>query len=106
MDHSPVKPAVGYRLEHRGNVVLVSGDTVKTPTLPKFAKNADIFLCEALNKEQAMMISKVAKELNNPRLSRQMHNVLDYHMSPVEAAAVAQEAGVEKLVPGSCGSAD
>jgi ribonuclease Z len=45
-----------------------------------------------------MMISKVAKELNNPRLSRQMHDVLDYHMSPVEAAQVAQEAGVKKLV--------
>ena len=98
VDHSPVKPAVGYRFEHRGNVVVVSGDTVKTPTLPKFAKDADIFLCEALKKEQVMMISKVAKELNNPRLARQMHDVLDYHMSPVEAAEVAQEAGVKKLV--------
>ena len=98
VDHSPVKPAVGYRFEYRGNVVVISGDTVKTPTLPKFAKDADLFLCEALNKEQVMMISKVAKELNNPRLSRQMHDVLDYHMSPVEAAEVAQEAGVKKLV--------
>lgn len=96
--HSPVKPAVGYRFEYRGNVVVVSGDTVKTPTLPKFAKDADVFLCEALDKEMVMMISKVAKELNNPRLSRQMHDVLDYHMSPVEAAEVAQEAGVKKLV--------
>ncbi len=98
VDHSPVNPAVGYRFEYRGNVVVISGDTVKTPTLPKFAKDADLFLCEALNKEQVMMISKVAKELNNPRLSRQMLDVLDYHMSPVEAAEVAQEAGVKKLV--------
>jgi ribonuclease Z len=40
----------------------------------------------------------VAKELNNPRFSRQMYDVLDYHMSPVEAAGVAQEADVKKLV--------
>jgi ribonuclease Z len=98
VDHSPVRPAVGYRFEYRGNVVVISGDTVKTPTLPKFAKNADLFFCEALNKEMVMMISKVAKELNNPLLSRQMSDVLDYHMSPVEAAEVAQEADVKKLV--------
>ena len=98
VDHSPVKPAVGYRFEYRSNVVVISGDTVKTPTLPKFAKDADLFLCEALNKEEVMMISKVAKELNNFRFSRQMHDVLDYHMSLVEAAEVAQEASVKKLV--------
>jgi ribonuclease Z len=98
VDHSPVHPAVGYRFEYRGNVVVISGDTMKTPTLAKFAKDADLFLCEALNKEMVAMMSKVAKEENNPRLSRQMHDVLDYHMSPVEAAEVAQEAGVETLV--------
>jgi ribonuclease Z len=98
VDHSPVRPAVGYRFEYRGNVVVISGDTVRTSTLPKFAKDADLFLCEALNKEMITTFSRVAKELNNPRLSRQMHDVLDYHMTPVEAAEVAQEAGVEKLV--------
>jgi ribonuclease Z len=98
VDHSPVKPAVGYRFEYRGNVVVISGDTVKTPTLPTFAKDADLFFCEALNKKMVMMISKVAKELNNLRLARQMVDVLDYHMSPVEAAEVAQEANVKTLV--------
>jgi len=98
VDHSPVKPAVGYRFECRGNVVVISGDTVKTKTLPKFARNADLFLCEALNKEQVLMISRVAGEMNNPLLSRQMRDVTDYHMSPVEAAEVAQEAGARKLV--------
>lgn len=98
VDHSPVEPAVGYRFEYRGNVVVISGDTVKTPTLPKFARNADLFLCEAMHKEMMMIISKVAKEINNPRLSQQMRDVTDYHMSPVDAAEIAQEAGVKKLV--------
>jgi len=46
VDHAPVKPAVGYRFEYRGNVVVISGDTVKNPTLPKFSKDADLLLCD------------------------------------------------------------
>jgi len=80
VDHSPVKPAVGYRIEYKGNIVVISGDTIKTKTLPKFAKNADIFLCEALNANQIMMVSRIAGELNNLRLSRQMRDVIDYHI--------------------------
>lgn len=98
VDHSPVKPSVGYRFEYRGNVVVFSGDTVKTKTLPKFAKDADLFLCEALHKGMVMTISKVAGELNNPRLAKQMLDVTDYHMSPVDAAEIAREAGVKTLV--------
>jgi ribonuclease Z len=98
VDHSPIEPAVGYRFEYKGNVVVISGDTVKTKTLPKFAKNADLFFCEALHKEMVMAMSRVAKELDNPLLSKQMHDITDYHMSPVEAAEVAREAGVKKLI--------
>lgn len=98
VDHSPVHPAVGYRFEYRGRVVVISGDTVKTTTLSRFAKDADIFFCEALHKGMVKMLSKAAKETNNPRLSKQMYDVLDYHMTPVEAAEVAQEAGVKTLV--------
>ena len=98
VDHAPIDPAVGYRFEYRGNVVVISGDTVKTSTLSKFAKNADLLFCEALHKEMVMAISRVAKALNNPLLSRQMLDITDYHMSPVEAAEVARKAGVKKLV--------
>ena len=77
---------------------MVSGDTRKTQSLARFARDADLFLCEALSKEMVSMISRVAKELNHPRLSSQMRDVLEYHMSPVEAAEVAREAGVKKLV--------
>lgn len=98
VDHSPVKPAVGYRFEYQGNVVVISGDTVKTSTLPRFARNADLFLCDAMQKEGAMMISRIAGEMNNHRAEKIMQDVTDYHMSAVEAGEIAQEAGVKKLV--------
>ena len=98
VDHSPIDPAVGYRFEYKGNVVVFSGDTAKTKNLSKFARNADLFFCEALHKEMVMAMSKVAKELNNQLLSRQMNDITDYHMSPLEAAEVAQKAGVKNLI--------
>lgn len=97
-DHSPVKPSLGYRFEYKGNVVVISGDTVATETLAKYAENADLFFCEALNKELISTFSEIAEEAGNPRLSAQMHDVLDYHISPVEAAKLAQQAKAKKLV--------
>ena len=73
VDHSPVKPAVGYRIEYMGNVVVITGDTKKTDTLAEHCKDADILFSEAID-------------------------IQDYHMEPVVAARVAIEAGVKKLV--------
>ncbi len=98
VDHAPVKPAVGYRFEYKGNVVVISGDTVKTKTLPKFARNADLFLCEALDAKTIGLLSRIAKDIGNPLMSKQMADVLDYHMTPVQAAEIAREAGVKTLV--------
>ncbi|MBW1749105.1 MAG: MBL fold metallo-hydrolase [Deltaproteobacteria bacterium] len=98
VDHFPAKPAVGYRFEYKGNSVVITGDTVKTRTLPKFAKNADLLISEALDVKTIDLMSTIAEELNNPRLSKQMTDIMDYHMTPVQAAEVAQEARAKKLV--------
>ncbi|MCP4750730.1 MAG: MBL fold metallo-hydrolase [Proteobacteria bacterium] len=98
VDHSPVKPAVGYRFEYRGNVVVITGDTKKIDTLAKHAKNADILLAEALDAKTIKLFSKVAAKNNRPRMAKMMADILDYHMTPVQAAEVAQEAGAKKVV--------
>ena len=46
VDHSPVKLAVGYRIEYKGNVVVITGDTKKTDTLAEHCKNADILFSD------------------------------------------------------------
>ncbi len=98
VDHFPVVPAVGYRFEYKGNVVVITGDTKKTNTLAKHAKGADILISEGLSMRLIGLLSETLAEVDQPRLASIMKDVLDYHIDPVEAAEVAQEAGAETLV--------
>jgi ribonuclease Z len=98
VNHLPVKPAVGYRFEYKGNVVVISGDTVKTPTLVKFADQADLFVCEALDAKTTAIAAKIATDINQPGLSKILTDIPNYQLTPVQAAEVAQEAQVKKLV--------
>jgi ribonuclease Z len=98
VDHYPVVPAVGYRFEYKGNVVVITGDTKKTETLAKHARGADILISEGLSMRLIGLLSEALAETSQPRLSKIMKDVLDYHIDPVEAAEVAQEAGAELLV--------
>ena len=41
VDHGPVKPALGYRIDYSGHSVVISGDTKFSQNLVNFAKGAD-----------------------------------------------------------------
>jgi len=98
VDHSPVKSAVGYRIEYRGNVVVVTGDTVKTDNLIKHCKDADMLITEAISFDMLNNMVGGLKRSGLDKMAKLMLDVQDYHMEPVEAAQVAKEAGVKKLV--------
>jgi ribonuclease Z len=51
VDHSPVKPAFGYRVDYRGHSVVLSGDTRASPNLILFAKGTDVLVHEVLDEE-------------------------------------------------------
>ena len=98
VDHSPVEPAVAYRFDYKGRSVTISGDTVKDRALIDLARTTDILVHEALNDE---MVGEIAGQLNTlgaRRLEKIMHDIPDYHTSPVGAAEAAQEAGAGMLV--------
>jgi ribonuclease Z len=46
VDHHPVSPAYGFRVDYQGHSVAYSGDTTFTPNLPKFAKGVDVLINE------------------------------------------------------------
>jgi len=51
VNHAPVEPSVGYRIEYAGKVIVLSGDTVRTTSLLEHSRNADLLVAEAMNKE-------------------------------------------------------
>lgn len=61
VDHHPVEPAVGYRIERDGRTVMVSGDTVVCDGVRALAAGADVIVHEALLGER---VSPVLLEWN------------------------------------------
>jgi ribonuclease Z len=98
VDHFPARPAVGYRFEYKGNVVVITGDTKKTDTLAKHADKADLFICDALDAKAIDLAAKVASKINQPAMAKILTDIPDYHLTPVQAAQTAHEARVKKLV--------
>lgn len=49
VDHGPVKPSFGYRLDYNGHSVALSGDTRPSENLVKFSKGVDVLVHEAID---------------------------------------------------------
>jgi ribonuclease Z len=49
VDHGPVTPAFGYRVDYRGRSVALSGDTRVSDNLVKFATGVDVLIHEAVD---------------------------------------------------------
>ena len=49
VDHAPVKPAFGYRIDYAGRSVVISGDTRASGNLVKFSKGVDVLIHEVFN---------------------------------------------------------
>lgn len=98
VDHSPVSPAFGYRVDYKGRSVTISGDTVKSAPLTEAARDTDLLVHEALNRDMVQIMSEAAAQNGNAALSQVFSDILDYHASPAEAAETAAEAGASALV--------
>lgn len=98
VDHSPVEPAVGYRFDYQGRSVVVSGDTARSANLEARAKDVDLLVHEALSPELVARIHEAAKAAGRTNLAKITADIPDYHTSPVDAARVAQGAGVAHLL--------
>jgi ribonuclease Z len=49
VDHGPVKPAFGYRIDYRGHSVVLSGDTRMSENLIRFAQGVDVLIHEVVD---------------------------------------------------------
>ena len=77
VDHGPVKPAYGYRVDYQGHSVAFSGDTKPSDNLVQHAKGVDVLLHEVLVTDPS------GNNGNNP--------IVAYHSSPEQAAGIFQQ---------------
>ena len=98
VNHDPVEPAYGYRIEYGGRAVVVSGDTAPVANMARFAKGADVLVHEALNKDMVEMLAGALDQTGNARAGTMARQVEAYHTAPVDAAGIARDAGVPHLV--------
>lgn len=98
VDHAPVEPAVGYRFTYKRRSLLITGDTVKSENIEKFAKGIDLLVHEALAPNLVTMMNVAATKTGNTIMAHITHDILDYHASPVQAAETARDAGVGHLL--------
>jgi len=98
VDHDPVRPAVGYRVDYGDRSVVVSGDTAKDPRVARAATGADVLVHEALSKRMIAAGRDAAAAAGFERRRRILNDIMDYHTSPEEAAEIAKQAGVQVLV--------
>ena len=80
VDHSPVTPAFGYRVDYRGHSVVLSGDTRPSDNLARFARGADVLVHEVLDEGTVR-----AWFPNNPALAEA---ILAKHTTPEQAGAL------------------
>ena len=97
VDHSPVRPAFGYRFDFRGRSVVVSGDTIVTESLRDGARNADLLLQDALSLPFIQALEAGATEAGLWRQAKIMADIPSYHAHTAEMGALAESAGVRML---------
>ncbi|WP_217597643.1 MBL fold metallo-hydrolase [Cohnella sp. GbtcB17] len=93
VDHRPVYPAVAYKFEYNGKTAVISGDTIPVASMVKQAAGADLLVHEAYNK--SWLDAQIAQ---NPQYEKALSNPAKYHTTTLEAAHIAQRAGVKHLV--------
>lgn len=98
VEHAPVEPAVGYRIAYKGRTAVISGDTKKSTAVEQRSAGVDLLVHEALSPKLVGMIGEAAAKSGRQNIAKIMHDILDYHTTPEEAAEIAAKAKVKALL--------
>lgn len=90
VDHGPVTPAFGYRVDFRGHSVAISGDTKPSENLVKFASGVDLLIHEVARWKQDPVLTGPPDELlpNSRQTRRQAKAIAEHHTDGAEAGNV------------------
>jgi ribonuclease Z len=79
VDHAPMKPAFGYRVDYAGRSVVLSGDTRVSENLVRHAQRVDLLVHE-------VFVPETLKRLGMP--PERAKNIVAYHVTPEQAGEV------------------
>lgn len=91
VDHGPVKPAFGYRVDYQGRSVAMSGDTKPSENLIKFSEGVDLLIHEVGEYKQDPVLTGPPNEIlggANLMTREQRRIVAAHHTDGVEAGQV------------------
>ena len=81
VDHGEVKPAFGYRIDHGGHSVTLSGDTRPTENPIKFAQGTDVLIHEVIDPQAyAETVTSDSPE--------QRKKTIEHHTTPEQAGTI------------------
>lgn len=98
VNHAPVSPAFGYRIDYKGRSIALSGDTVYSPSFVTASKGADVMFHDAMNKDMVAAMGRKLAQRGRANTAQIMTDIQGYHASAEDAARAAKEAGVSTLV--------
>lgn len=98
VEHDPVSPAVGYRLDYKGRSVVISGDSNATDGLFAAAQDADLLFHDALARHSLDIMIEAATEVGRNNLSKIFYDVTDYHADTRTLEQATEDAGIKQLV--------
>ena len=81
VDHGPVRPAFGYRIEYRGRSVVLSGDTRVSENLVRHAQGADVLVHEVID-------PKALRDRPDHPSAAIVDAIIAHHTTPQQAGEV------------------
>jgi len=85
-EHAPVRPTIGFRLEHDGATAAIVGDTLPCDGVDELARDADVYVQTVIRRD---IVEAIPNEM--------IQDILDYHSGVVEAAQTAARVGARRL---------
>ena len=91
-DHRPVRPSIGFRLEHDGKVAALAGDTIPCAGVDEMCRNADAYVQTVIRDDMVKFVADLVPT------GERFRDILDYHSTVEQAAQTAARTGVKNLV--------
>ncbi len=96
-EHPPIEPAVGYRFDYRGRSVVISGDGNVNSDTFAIVDGADLLLHDALALPTLNALSEALANVDRPRQSPIVTDVMDYHASTDSLIELGETADVDMV---------